>query len=456
MRDPKPESYYAGVNRALLEAVPETAQRILEIGCAEGNFGEALKESAPGRTVFGVEMHPQAARRAADKLDRVFAIDVAAKDPPLEDGAVDCIVFGDVLEHLVDPEEVLRRLRRFLTDDGVVVCSIPNLQHHTMLTALLTGDFQYTSAGLLDATHLRFFTASTITKLMLDAGYEPSFVDTIGVACPDTLLNAARPLFDRFKLHPARMAHYLSAYQYIVRGRPIAGRATGAEASAEDVALSVVACVSDEASLQANLLASPCLAGGGPHEVMLARGCASAAEGLNAGIERARNPLVVLTHQDVYLPRGWPERLLRAYRQAETRFGPIGVAGVYGVVETPSGQRRVGHVVDRDILRAEETALPCPVATLDELLLVVPRGTPLRLDGSLGFHFYGADLCLAARARGLEAVALDALCFHNSRTVDVPDAFLTSARRFAQKWSAQLPIATPCALVDRAGQVLPF
>jgi SAM-dependent methyltransferase len=461
--DPKPRSCYTGLNQAFLGAVPAGARRILDVGCAEGNLGAALKQQAPGRTLFGVERQPETADLAARKLDQVFIIDVSTEDLPLEPGSLDCILFDGVLEHLVDPEAVLRRLRKFLAPGGQILCSIPNLQHHSMLDALLTGDFQHTASGMLDATHPRFFTASTIPKLLLDAGYEPNVVETVRVPCPPAFLAAARPLFDHFGLHHGRMAKYLGVHQYIVRGRPLeeTGDAEGdgswtEETSSDNVPLSIVACVSDESILQSNLLASPDLGAGSPHEIILSRGCSSAAAGLNPGIEQARHPLVVLTHQDVYLPRGWPARLVRAYRRAERRFGSLGVAGVYGVASTDAGPRRVGHVVDRDILRAEETPLPVPVATLDELLMVVPRDTSLRFDRSLGFHFYGADLCLAARERGLSAVALDALCFHNSRTVEVSDTFLTSATRFAGKWAAHLPIATPCALIDRQGQIQKF
>jgi hypothetical protein len=110
--------------------------------------------------------------------------------------------------------------------------------------------------------------------------------------------------------------------------------------------------------------------------------------------------------------------------------------------------RRAGHVVDRDRLLREPEGLPAAVETLDELLLALPRSTPLRFDPALGFHFYGADLCLQARRQGLSAVALDALCLHHSQSVELPPAFFASGAVFARKWSRQLPVATPCAVVD--------
>jgi hypothetical protein len=114
---------------------------------------------------------------------------------------------------------------------------------------------------------------------------------------------------------------------------------------------------------------------------------------------------------------------------------------------------RIGWVVDRGRELRDGPALPAKVATLDELLLVVRRDTPLRFDPALGFHLYGADFCLQAREAGLAVVALGALCYHNSRSLGLPEAFFKSAEYFARKWSHRLPVATPCVIIDRGGEV---
>jgi glycosyltransferase involved in cell wall biosynthesis len=225
------------------------------------------------------------------------------------------------------------------------------------------------------------------------------------------------------------------------------------------VPLSFVVCVTDDAILQANLLASPCPRPGSPHEVILVRDATSAGAGLNRALERAGHELVVCVHQDVYLPRGWDRRIVEQYRRAEERSGPIGVAGVYGVGEVeeragyPPAAPRVGWAYDRDRLLRDGPELPASVATLDEFVLVVRRDTPLRFDPELGFHLYGADLCLQARERGLAVVALGALCFHNSRSLGLPGAFLPGARAFARKWRHRLPAATPCVVFDGQGRM---
>jgi Glycosyltransferase like family len=231
--------------------------------------------------------------------------------------------------------------------------------------------------------------------------------------------------------------------------------------STDEIFLSFVTCVSDDAILEDNLLASPCLEPNSPHEVILIDHCPSAADGLNLGLERAKHDWVVCVHQDVYLPQGWDRRLVSQFREAERRFGPIGVAGVYGVTEVFPPQmpeyslaaERIGWVVDRGRMLRDGPELPARVATLDELLLVVPRGTPLRFDPALGFHLYGADICLQARERGLSVVALAAPCHHNSRSIGLPEAFFPIAEVFARKWARRLPLATSCVIINRDREV---
>jgi Glycosyltransferase like family len=222
--------------------------------------------------------------------------------------------------------------------------------------------------------------------------------------------------------------------------------------------LTFVACVSDVELLRSNLLASPCLGHELAHEVILVRNCESAAEGLNLGIGRAAGGWVVGVHQDVFLPAGWDVQLSRQLQDAQRLFAPIGVAGVYGVGPAIRrdgclGAERVGWVNDRGRELREASELPARVAPLDELLLVVPKDTPLRFDPELGFHLYGADLCLQAAERGLAVVVIEAACEHNSRSIGLSAEFFNSAEMFARKWQHRLPVATPCVIIDEERRV---
>jgi SAM-dependent methyltransferase len=447
----KPPTRFAGCNERLLNAVPTSARRILEVGCGAGHLGAALKKLGTERRVFGVELISDAAASAASRLDEVFAIDIEYDDPPLDQGSLDCILLGDVLQHLVAPDRVLIRLRRFLASGGTILCSVPNVQHHSIIAGLLRSDFQYTEAGLLDSTHLRFFTYSTLIKLFSDCGFEPEIVDTTVIPAPSEFLKAVEPLQKHLDLNPSRTQRYLEAYQYIVKGTLESDHCiVTRESQRTERPLSFVCCVSNNDVLQANFLSSLCLRNGTLHEVLLMPNCRSAAEGLNQGIARAKHDMVVCLHQDVYLPDGWPERFWQQVKLSERRHGPAGVYGVYGIVRRGAWLSRAGHVIDRDHILHEPEALPTIADTLDELLLAIPKKRAAAFDPSLGFHFYGADYCLSC---GTPAVVIDALCFHNSVHVGVSPQFHESARVFTRKWSGRLPLATPSALIDIQGNM---
>ncbi len=228
------------------------------------------------------------------------------------------------------------------------------------------------------------------------------------------------------------------------------------------VPLSFVVGVSDDEILSKNLMASPCVAAAGsPHQVIVVRDGLNVVDKLNRGLALAEYEWVVCLHQDVWLPAGWDLVLAQQIKAAELRFGTIGMAGVYGIGDVvrsgdpagPLSAERIGWVVDRGRTLNDGPGLPARVATLDELLLVVRRDSPLRFDPALGFHLYGADLCVQARECGLAAVALGALCHHNSRHIGLGEGFHESAAVFARKWKHRLPVATPCVIIDRDGAV---
>ncbi len=138
---PQASGYYDGLNDPLLRAVPPHARRILEVGCASGRLGGALKAQDPSRVVVGVEIDPAAASAARELLDHVYELDIEVALPDLELASLDCVLFGDLLEHLRNPEDVLRRFGELLAPDGIVLVCVPNIQHFTIMKNLLRGDF---------------------------------------------------------------------------------------------------------------------------------------------------------------------------------------------------------------------------------------------------------------------------------------------------------------------------
>jgi SAM-dependent methyltransferase len=441
---PQPSFYYDGFNERLLAAVPSHATRILEVGCARGRLGHELKRQDPRRYVAGVEQDLTAARVAAERLDAVFVLDVQAGTPPIEPGSLDCLIFGDVLEHLLDPEDVLRRYRDLLTPAGLVLVSVPNIQHYSVVRNLLRGDFMYQPSGLLDGTHLRFFTYMTFAKLMLDAGFLPKVEDRIRSGEAQHLVEPAAPLLTYCRVHPDAALEPLDTFQYIVSATKLPDGPPGFAAAP----ITLVACVNDEDQLESNLLRSPCLDPGTPHELILMRRQTSAADGFNTALEKARHDLVVFVQQDIYLPRGWDSRLLQQFQAAQDRLGPIGVAGVFGYSFGPDGKIDLGRVLDRYMLYDLAAPLPAMADGLDEIVLAVRRDTPLRFDPMLGFHLYGADLCLTARRQGLPVAVLDAPCLHNSLFTYLSADFHAARERLLAKWPDIRPLYSSMGRLD--------
>jgi SAM-dependent methyltransferase len=163
--------YYEFARPELLALVPESAARVLDVGCGAGRLGEALKDRQSVR-VTGIEFVPEAAARARGRLDEVFEGDVERLELPFEDAAFDCVICGDVLEHLRDPERFLQRTRNWLAKDGQIVASLPNVRHHSVVSALLEGNWSYEPAGLLDENHLNFFTRRDMVDLFEHAGFQ--------------------------------------------------------------------------------------------------------------------------------------------------------------------------------------------------------------------------------------------------------------------------------------------
>jgi 2-polyprenyl-3-methyl-5-hydroxy-6-metoxy-1,4-benzoquinol methylase len=204
----KPAVYFANARDA--EVVPlltQAAERALELGCGEGATLVRLKERGLVRWAAGIEIEPGAADRARVHLDQVTAGNIES----LEDSAIpsdlDLVLCLDVLEHLVDPWLVVKRLAARLRPGGAIIACIPNLRHvGTLLPLALKGRFDYAEAGTLDRGHLRFFTRSSVTDLFQQAGLAIARIDA-PVAGKSALLN----------LLTLGMARDVCAYRYFIR-----------------------------------------------------------------------------------------------------------------------------------------------------------------------------------------------------------------------------------------------
>jgi SAM-dependent methyltransferase len=166
-------TYFGNVNPDLLEIVPLTARRVLELGCGEGVLAAAYRSRNPQAHYTAVEVHGPSAEKAAAQVDRLLRADFESMDDAEVTGGTlfDTIVMGDVLEHMSDPDRVLARLRGLLADDGHLAISVPNVAHWTALFHLINGRWPSQDSGLFDRTHLRFFTLQSLTEALTRAGF---------------------------------------------------------------------------------------------------------------------------------------------------------------------------------------------------------------------------------------------------------------------------------------------
>jgi 2-polyprenyl-3-methyl-5-hydroxy-6-metoxy-1,4-benzoquinol methylase len=164
--------YFAGDRRQMLKYIPPNIRRTLEFGCGFGGFSALLKEKFSVEA-WTIEINTAAAQEATKKLDRVINADAADGLKGLPDEYFGCIIFLDILEHLADPYPLLLGVKSKLAKDGCIVASIPNIRYYRALVRLvIRGEWDYKEHGVLDRTHLRFFTYRSIIKMFEGLEYE--------------------------------------------------------------------------------------------------------------------------------------------------------------------------------------------------------------------------------------------------------------------------------------------
>ncbi len=213
------DDYYTHARNDVIKMIDSPAPNknisVLEIGCGLGETLAKIKYDYPNANVHGIEIVEKIASLGSKRLD----IKCGNIETCELDGKYDYILFPDVLEHLRDPEAVLRSMTDHLRDDGYIIASIPNIMNAAIIRNLLAGYFTYEDEGILDRTHLRFFTLNEIKHMFDNAGYTIINLDTVVVE--DASTSCDKEFFDKLlTIDGVARRELFDIYQFIVKAVP--------------------------------------------------------------------------------------------------------------------------------------------------------------------------------------------------------------------------------------------
>lgn len=204
-------SYFSHVRREIAPLLNDNYDTALEIGCGAGATLEWLKLSGICKNTIGVEYVPAAAEEAGKRVDKVYCGDIGTMAMDIPSDSVELLLCLDVLEHLYDPWEVMQKLYKLVRPGGSVIVSLPNIRYWKVSLPLLFSDsWQYTEAGILDRSHLRFFVRKTAVELVEQSGFSVASVISTGLG------RSKRSQFVNGLL-PKFVINLLS-YQFLIKG----------------------------------------------------------------------------------------------------------------------------------------------------------------------------------------------------------------------------------------------
>ena len=210
MADHKPSQYYDGARCDYIQILSDVRpSRVLELGCGTGGTGAQALEQGLCTEYVGIEVCKPAAEKARSVLTRVHVGDVDELTLPYEPNAFDALIASEVLEHLRAPEQTLQRLLPLVKPGGVILASSPNIAWYGNLLNLVRGKFDYTESGMMDSTHLRWFTPESFASMFHRVGVE---VDSLG---PNGELRGVKRWID---IATRRRLQHLLWYQVNMRG----------------------------------------------------------------------------------------------------------------------------------------------------------------------------------------------------------------------------------------------
>jgi len=224
---PYDAQYHDNPRAEIASFINEPPGLVLDIGCGGGAIGSLIKKKFPGTRVVGIERNPNAAERAREVLDEVIceSIDAVQAGAHLSDARFDLVLLLDVLEHLYDPWRSLLHIRDWVVPGARVLASVPNIRNLVTLDDLASGQWKYDENGVLDITHVRFFTKVSVKQLFEETGYTVVALEPLlqrGLVDRRVVLRGPGRLTTRsvsIKFRDLEDLEDLYAFQYVIDAR---------------------------------------------------------------------------------------------------------------------------------------------------------------------------------------------------------------------------------------------
>jgi len=215
-------SYQNDPRNKFLERIGR-GNRVLEVGCATGQVSAYMTQEL-GCEVVGIELSAEAARHAERWCSEVIVADIEKDALERVKGLFDVVTFGDVLEHLIAPGAVLSRCKRVLKPHGFILISIPNIAHYSIRLSLLRGKFEYRQYGIMDRTHLRFFTLQSARRMIEEAGFLVQDFDLVYITRGMRFITAGGRLERLVKKRFPELVGYQFVFKAAIRREETDGR----------------------------------------------------------------------------------------------------------------------------------------------------------------------------------------------------------------------------------------
>ena len=463
-------TYYQYTRPEVQEMVNPEAKTILDVGCASGMMAAELKHKLAAE-VWGIELMPEVAVEAGKILDKVITGKIEDSYEQLPEAYFDTIIFADVLEHLADPASVLTMMKTKLKPSGELIASIPNVRHWSVLKGLLEGRWDYEDAGILDRTHLRFFTRKSVLDMFPEAGYklkDMRATEIGGQGAPADVVQA----LGKLDLDVSTLSVESRHYQYLVKAEPVG---MVMQVDENKPLVSIVMLTYNALDYTKQCLNSILSQTHYPYELVLVDNASSDgtpeylrefkqrysnvtlienqkntgfAGGNNQGVKAARGKYVLLLNNDVLVGKSWLGDLVSALEK-DPKIGMVGpitnyISGLQRVDKVPYTDTREfpGFAAKVRVINQNKITARRRIAGFAVLMPKTVYEEVEGLDVAFGIgNFEDDDLCVKVNKAGYAIMVHEGVYLHHfghktfiANQVDYQRNVKTNGAKFKEKW----------------------